>query len=195
MMVLCFGIPHMVRGSSGRWWCICTLECIYSLFCDLRWWTKLRQIVYRNLGNTSKIKSIWWIYRWISRSTFFYYFVLYPDTLTQTAVQLFLQHNGMKNISWKIWEEKKKTRRQKAVTEWERVRAAKRAASRDPGGGSQPTRSAFHMCHFLLASVGGGWHDVVASGAPQPVTLTREVTHCTKQTHKPTSFCSYWGVF
>lgn len=47
------------------------------------------------------------------------------------------------------------------------MKVAKRAASRDPGGGSQPTRSAFHMCHFLLASAGGGWHDVVASGAPQ----------------------------
>lgn len=34
-----------------------------------------------------------------------------------------------------------------------------------PWRGLQPTRSAFHMCHFLLASAGGAWHGVVAGGA------------------------------
>lgn len=44
-------------------------------------------------------------------------------------------------------------------------RVNKKSSILRPWRGVQTTRSAFHMCHFLLASAGGAWHGMLASGA------------------------------
>lgn len=53
--------------------------------------------------------------------------------------------------------------------------------------GQQPTRSAFHMCHFLLASAGGARHGMVASGAQGLSDWHRRL--CTGQTGKCRHTC------